>query len=79
MREEKKHPISRCALLLGSFISSGKMSQKKKRFNSEKSKILKKSFRGMCTLETAKILGHDHRTVKHFVANTHVETKMFTF
>jgi len=42
----------------------------KKRSDSEKSKIVKRLSEGCSTLEIAKILGHDHRTIKCFVANS---------
>uniref|UniRef100_A0A3Q3LHN4 Tc1-like transposase DDE domain-containing protein n=1 Tax=Mastacembelus armatus TaxID=205130 RepID=A0A3Q3LHN4_9TELE len=62
-------PYIRCAQLLGSFFSSGKMGQKMDLTDSEKSKIIKNLSEGCSTLEIAKILGCDHRTIKHFVAN----------
>lgn len=50
--------------LLGSFLSSGKMGQKRGLTDSEKSKNIKHLSEGCSTLEIAKILGHDHRTIK---------------
>lgn len=45
------------------------MGQKRDLTDSEKSKIEKSLSEGCSTLEIAKILGRDHRTIKRFVAN----------
>ena len=46
------------------------MGQKSDLTDSEKSKIVKRLSEGCSTLEIAKILGRDHRTIKRFVANS---------
>lgn len=59
-----------CAELLGRLRSSGKMGQKRDLTDSEKSKIVKCLSEGCNSLEIAKILGRDHRTIKRFAANS---------
>jgi len=44
------------------------MGQKRDLTDLEKSKIVKSLSEGCSTLEIAKILGRDHRTIKRFVA-----------
>ena len=46
------------------------MGKKRDLTDSEKSKITKILSEGCSTLEIPKILGHDHRTIKFFVANS---------
>ena len=46
------------------------MGQKRDLTDSEKSKMVKRFLEGRSTLEIAKILGRDHRTIKRFVANS---------
>ena len=46
------------------------MGQKRDLTDSERSKIVKSLSEGCSTLEIAKILGRDHRTIKRFVANS---------
>lgn len=46
------------------------MGQRRDLTDSEKSKIVKSLSEGCSTLEIAKVLGRDHRTIKHFVANS---------
>ena len=51
------------------------MGRKRDLTDSEKSKIVKSLSEGCSTLEIAKILGRDHRTIKRFVANTQKSRK----
>lgn len=47
------------------------MGQKNDLTDSEKSKIIKCLSEGTNPLKISKILGRDHRTIKHFIANSH--------
>ena len=56
--------------IIRQLFSLGKMGQKRDLTESEKPKITKSLSEGCNTLEIAKILGCDHRTIKRFVANS---------
>ncbi|CAJ0926660.1 unnamed protein product [Ranitomeya imitator] len=52
------------------FLSFGKMGQKRDLTGSEKSTIVRCLAEGCSSLEIAKLLKRDHRTIKHFMANS---------
>lgn len=60
--------ISRCREVLSCFFAVGKMVQTRDLTDFERSTITKSLSKGCNSLGFAKLLGHDHRPVKSFVA-----------